>query len=94
MFPPDAGRCGKYQMNESNRTHCTYSTLFVDWLLGSTIMYVSDKLVLLTANRVMKVKETNIRKFDNGVTRRADVAKITPLGIENFTNVEDPGYFF
>ena len=54
--------------------HRTYTTIFVNWLLISAIMYVSDKLVLLPANQVVKGKETNIRIFNDGVTRPADVA--------------------
>ncbi len=59
--------------------HRTISALFPDLPLASTIMYVSDKLVLLTANRVSKAMETNIRISDNCLTRLADIAKSTVL---------------
>ncbi len=66
------GKYGKRLINESNRVHWTYNTLFVDWPLVSTIRFISDKLVLLIANRVLKAKETNIRILKNVGTRRAN----------------------
>ncbi len=36
---------------------------FADVSLASTLMHVSDELVLLTANRILKMKEKNIRLF-------------------------------
>ncbi len=67
--------------------HRTYRALLQDLPLASTITYVSDIFVLLTADRVLQAMEANIRIFNNCLTRPADIVKTTILTIKNFTNL-------
>ncbi len=80
------GRCRKCQINQGNRVHRTYAVLFPGFPLAFMITYVSDNVVLLTANRFLKAMETNIRVFQNFLTRQADIAISMGHKVEKFTN--------